>query len=196
MLQYLIRSKAEIAVLGIVLFSEDLHLREIARRAGVSPPESKRELDYLVKLGLLNKSIKGNMSIYSLNPICPFLLEIKGLYLKTEGAVPILKKGLLTLHGVRYAFVYGSTARGSFTEKSDLDLLVIGEVNHNELDKLCFEVQRKTGKETNYILWNLTDFKKKILDKGAFLSSLLKNEKIWLAGEENEFKRVVKEKRN
>src|SRR3989338_10104163 len=122
MLQLLFRSKAEVAVLGIVLFSEGLHLREISRRADIAPSEAKRELDTLVKAGVLIKTPKGNLSTHSLNQKCPFLKDLKNLYLRTEGAVPLLHDELRRIRNLRFAFVYGSFASGRFTERSDVDL--------------------------------------------------------------------------
>lgn len=196
MLEKLLRSRAEVAVLGIALFSDNLHLREIARRAGVSPYEAKRELDALVKIGLLSKSEKGNMLIFYQNRSCPFFLELRGLYLKTEGAIPLLQKALAGLSAVRYAFIYGSFASGRFTEKSDIDLFVIGKIRQEALDRICFDVQNKTGREINYILWDEADFAKKIREGGAFVSSLLEKEKLWLKGDENGFERDATEARD
>lgn len=186
------RSKAEVAVLGVALFSDGLHLREIARRAGVSPPEAKRELDSLVGLGALAKAEKGNMSIYTLNPGCPFINELKGLYLKTEGLLPLLKKELGTLPGLDYAFIYGSFASGNFRQRSDIDLFLAGGVESGEADRICFDVQKKTLWEINYILWSEADLKKKLKEGSAFVSSLLKKEKIWLVGDEDGFARKAK----
>jgi uncharacterized protein len=191
MLEKLLRSKAEVAVLGIALFSDGLHLREIARRAGISPPEAKRELDSLVGLGALAKAAKGNMSIYTMNPACPFINELKGLYLKTEGPIPLLKKELSKLEGLRYAFIYGSFASGDFSERSDIDLFLAGEVEAGEADKACFDVQKKTLREINYILWSEADLKKKLKEGGAFVSSLAKKGKIWLVGDADGFERIA-----
>ena len=118
MLELLLRSRAKVAVLGVVLFKDGLHLREIARRAGVSSYEAKRELDGLVLLGLLGEEEKGNLLIYSVKPNCPFVGELKGLYLKTEGPVPLLRKGLEKLAGLRYAFIYGSFSTRNFRHKN------------------------------------------------------------------------------
>ena len=53
MLETLLYSKAEVDVLGIVLFEDGLHLREIARRAKRPAPQAMRELNRLVRAGLL-----------------------------------------------------------------------------------------------------------------------------------------------
>ncbi|HII53879.1 hypothetical protein COT30_04500 [Candidatus Micrarchaeota archaeon CG08_land_8_20_14_0_20_49_17] len=196
MLEKLLRSNAEVAVLGVALFSEGLHQREIARRAGVSPSEAKRELDSLVKLGALAKKEKGNLSLYSLNPRCPFIAELKGLYIKTEGPIPLLKKELSSLAGLRHAFIYGSFAGGNFTERSDIDLFLAGDVEAEQVDSICFAVQKKMLREINYILWSEADLGKKLREGGAFVSSLVNKKKIWLVGDAGEFERYAEKARN
>ncbi len=189
MLKRLFKSKAEVEVLGVVLFKERLHLREIARQANITPSETKRELDNLVKLGILKKEKKGNLVLFYTNKKCPFLNELQNLYLKTDGIYPILKKELSYLN-LKFAIVYGSMAKGNFDEKSDIDILLIGEdINEDKLIKTIMKTQKKTNREINYILWNEKELREKIKNKGAFINSVLKEPKIMLIGDENEFKR-------
>ncbi len=191
MLASLFRSKAEVRVLGVLFSSEGLHLREIARRAGVSPFEAKRELDQLHTLGVFRKEKRGNQLLFFLDSSCPFLPELRSLYLKTEGAARQLKGALAGLPNIRYAFVFGSLARGKERSSSDVDVLVVGNADEEKLAHAVSENQWKSGREINYILWTEQDFRKKLGEKSAFLRSVVKNKKIWLAGNEHEFGRVV-----
>ena len=185
----LLRSRAEVAVLGVVLNVDGLHLREIARRAGVSAPEAKRELDLLEKAGILRKNRMGNMSIYTQNTSCPFLAELKGLYTKTEGVIPVLKASLEGIAGLQYAFVYGSFASGSYSQKSDVDVMLIGKAPQEDVDRAFLDVQRNAGREVNYVLWTADDLKRKLREGQAFASSVLKGKRVWLVGDENDLKR-------
>ncbi|MEW6329464.1 MAG: nucleotidyltransferase domain-containing protein [Candidatus Micrarchaeota archaeon] len=191
MLERLLRSRAEAKVLGVVLFTDGLHLRETARRAGISPPEAKRELDALVSLGVLKSAKSGNLSIFSLNERCPFLQELKTLYLKTDGIFEALRGSISKVRGVDYAFIYGSMARGDYSEGSDVDVLVIGESDENELAMAFTELQKKITREINFILWTRKDFSRKIRENGSFFSSVASGKKIWLAGDEGGFEGVV-----
>ena len=190
MLELLLRSKAEVKILGVVLFEEGLHLREIARRAHVSPSEAKNELEKLFKMGILEKSRKGNLILFSLNPKCSFPNELKMLYLKTEGIVPEIKKTFQKLDKIEFAIVYGSMAKGTFNEKSDIDMLVIGSIDEDELTKQIFKLQQKTGREINYILWSKNDFNRKLKEKGSFIKSLMDDKKIFIKGDLSGFKRI------
>jgi len=191
MIEKLLRSNAEARILGIVLFEDALHLREIARMAKIFPSEAKRELDILCSIGLLSREKRGNQAIFLLNPSCPFAPELRSLYLKTEGVFVQLKEALKNLDGIAYAFVFGSAAAGKERKGSDIDLLAIGSVSEEALSEKIWKIQRKSGREINFILWSEKDFLKKLKANGAFVNSVAKNPKIWLVGDENEFGRIA-----
>jgi len=194
MLERIIRSTAAVKVMGVSLFTEGLHLREISRIAGVSPSEAKRELDNLSSLGVLNLRRIGNASIYSPNSGCPFLQDMKNLYLKTEGVASQIKKEIDSLGGVKYSFIFGSMARGSEKSSSDIDLIVIGDVDDGLVSEKLFKIQKSVGREINFIIWSNKDFLEKIKKRSPFLFNISKNKRIWIAGDENEFIRFIKEK--
>lgn len=85
MLERLFRSKAEVGVLNVVLFTEGLHLREIARRAGIPPSHAKKELDTLSGLGLLFTERKGNLVLFYTDRRCPFLCDLRNIFTKAKG---------------------------------------------------------------------------------------------------------------
>lgn len=192
MLELLLKSKAEVSMLGVVLFNDGLHLRAIAKEAGISPPEAKRELDILVGLGALRKEKKGNLLLFYQNKECDFLVDLKNLYLKTEGLFGELILHLKKLQGIEYAFVFGSMSTGKFREKSDLDLMVIGNIREEMLAEAMFNIQKKTKRAINFILWSENDFRKKLREKSKFLGNISESRK-WIAGNENGFERIVAE---
>ncbi len=195
MLEKILRSNAEVRVLGVVLSSDGLHLREISRRAGISPFEAKRELEILESAGLLRREKKGNLSVFFLRKECPFFSELRGLYFKTEGVVAEFGKAVGKLAGVKWAFVYGSFAEGNFSETSDVDVMLLGSVDEADANKACFTIQKKTGWAIHPVVWTEKDLLQKARGKSAFLASLLKKKKIWIAGEENEFERFAEKAR-
>ncbi len=193
MLEKLLRSGAEVKTLGVVLFEDNLHLREIGRRAKISPYEAKRELDNLVLVGLLKSQRNGKQVFFSRNGACPFWQDLKNLYLKTEGIVPRLKTALAGVEGIRFSFIFGSMASGEDRPESDIDLMVIGEPDENMLAKKVFEAQRQTGREINFVSWTGKDLAKNAGRNGAFHGNLMKGKRIWLVGNEDEFVRIAQE---
>jgi len=193
MLERLFRSKAEVAVLNVVLFTDDLHLREIARRAGVSSYEAKKELDNLVQLGILLSERKGNQVFFHANEKCSFLEDLRNLFSKTEGIIIKIKEKLQKLKGIKYCFIFGSAAAGRISEKSDIDLLLVGEITEEKLASEILELQKKTKREINFILWTEKDFNKKLNEKSTFLNNITKKKIVWISGDNDEFVRLIEE---
>lgn len=192
MLERLFRSNAEVSILNTVLFTDDLHLREVARRADVSPYEAKRELDNLVDLGILNSKKKGNQIFFYANIECSFLEDLRNLFKKTEGIITRIRTKIKNLDGIRYCIVYGSVASGRLSEKSDTDLLIIGSVDEDKLDYLVLQLQQRTKREINYILWSEKDLRNKLKNKSVFLKNILTKKFIWIIGDKDGFIRIAK----
>jgi len=190
MLEKLLRSTAEVKVLGVALFSEGLHLREIARRSGISPYEAKRELWNLLALGVLCSERRGNQLAFRTNKDCPFLQDLKNLYQKTEGVFWGLRDAMNDSE-IGYAFVFGSSARGAERPYSDIDVLVIGDISEEKLADRIFRSQRDSGREINYILWTTNDLKEKISKKSSFLKNIISRDVVWLRGDRDEFIRIA-----
>jgi predicted nucleotidyltransferase len=189
MLERLVRSKAAVKILGVVLFRQSLHLRDIARAAGVSASETKRELDILHSIGLLKKEKRGNQVIFTIDDACGFYADLKALYQKTEGVFAELKAALADRDDVRYAFIFGSVAAGMEKAYSDIDLLVVGSIQDGELADLVFRIQKNTSRAINYILWPEKTFISKL--KSPFLGNIIRKKIIWIAGDEDGFGGIV-----
>jgi predicted nucleotidyltransferase len=186
MLEKLLSSRTRVGILKLLLFrpDESFHLRDIAKRVGITPIYVSKELANLSKLGIVKLSKKANLSIYSLNRECPFLTELRGLFIKTDYLGDLIKKGLSGK--AKYALVYGSFARGGQEERSDIDLLVVSEIDEDVLLKLARSLEKQSGREVNYVLWNAKAFKAR---KGsALLKTILEQGFIMLIGNESEFR--------
>ena len=192
MLERLFTSKTRIRILTLLLFSEgrDYHLREIARLINVSPIYASKELANLEKINLVLKKKKANLSLYSINNDNIFLYDIKNIFLKTDflGNVIINELG----DNAEYCFIYGSFAKGTENENSDIDLFVVSGIHEDELLKVIQRLERKLGREINYILWNEKIFKQKAQKGHHLLRTINKEKIIMLIGDENEFRRHIK----
>ncbi len=192
-MEKLLHSRAAAAVLETVLFGQKLHLRGIARKAGVSPSEAKRELDLLENLGIAGSETIGRQKFFFKNQECPILPELEAIYRKSDHAIIALKRAVSGLGGVKYALIYGSMAKGGARAASDIDLLAIGQVDYEKLDSAVFGIQKNSGREINYILWKEKEFLERAEEGGSFLSGIMKGSRIWLAGDEDGFVRAVKQ---
>ena len=189
MLEKLLKSKTMAKILGVLLFSGELHLREIARRIDVTPVYVGKELENLESIGLVLNRKVGNLSMWEINKSSPLYPEIKALFLKTDA----LGFHLVQTFGkfpVDFAMVYGSFAKGTEGAKSDIDLFVVGRVDEKKFINAIDKIEKKTGREVSYIIWNKKEFKKNAVERHHLLLNILKNPIIWIKGEEIEFRRA------
>ncbi|MBN1188164.1 MAG: nucleotidyltransferase domain-containing protein [Dehalococcoidales bacterium] len=170
----------------------EFHLREISRRTGVSAPYVKKEMDQLREIGLVKETSQGNLKLFKINRDSPVIEDIKRIFLKTDSLGGFLSKELSELGEIQYALIYGSFARGDETESSDIDLLIIGEVNEESLITLIGNIEKKIGREVNYILWMPSEYEKKTKEGHHLLLDIIGKPFIMLIGDINEFRGSAK----
>jgi predicted nucleotidyltransferase len=161
---------------------QSFFVRQIASILKEDPTNLSREMAKLENLGVLKSKREGNLKRYQANPACPFFLELKGLVLKTTGVAGQIKVVLAHLEGIDHAFIYGSYAKGEEGGSSDVDLLLIGNVDMDRLDMLLGDLEKKLGREINYVLYHPREFESKKKARDGFIMDVLAGDKIMLIG--------------
>ena len=181
-------SSTRAELLGLFFNNPDdrFYLREIARHIGKDAAGIKRELDNLVKLGLLAKEKRGVQKYYFANKNSPIFAEMKGLIFKTTGAQGAMKTSLSRLKGVLAAFIYGSYAKGAEKEDSNINLMVIGQANITELNDMVMGLEEKLKRDIDYLVFDEQEYRKRKESKDPFVRDLLKGKKIFLVGREDD----------
>jgi predicted nucleotidyltransferase len=164
---------------------ESFFVRQIALILKEDPTNVSREMAKLEELGILRSKRNGNLKHFQTNQECPFFEELKGLVLKTSGVAGRIRAALDKLAGIEYAFIYGSFAKGEEKADSDVDLLIIGDVDMDRLDSDLGKLEKMLGREFNYVLYSKEEFKSKRKAKDGFLMDVLSGKKIMLVGAEN-----------
>jgi predicted nucleotidyltransferase len=130
---------------------------------------------------------EANVKFYTLNKTSPIYPEIKGIILKTEAIGDLLYKGFKKLKNIKCAFIYGSVAKERERPGSDIDICIIGKVDLGELAKITAQLEEKLKREISIVTFSPEEWKKHIREKKAFVIDILKNKKIVLIGEINDF---------
>jgi predicted nucleotidyltransferase len=86
--------------------------------------------------------------------------------------------------------VYGSIARGEETASSDVDLMVVGEVSFADVVSALSQIESKLGREVNPTVYGPREFREELAAKNHFLSTVAKEKKLFLIGDEREFRRL------
>jgi len=194
MLEELFSSKARIEILKLFLFNPDnsYYQRQIATLTNQSIRGVQREVKKLEKISLIEESLDGNRKYYKVNKTCPVFENLKRIFLKTVGIGEVLRKGFKKSNVIKLAFIYGSYARGEENFSSDIDLFVVGKIKARELSSFLAKFKREMGREINYSIYSLQEIKRKISQQNHFLNAILKGEKIFIIGDENELKKAIK----
>ena len=162
------------------------YVRALARLIKVDPTNLSRELKRLETDGLFKSKLSGNQKYYYLNKSYPYFNEIKKIVLGTLGIENQLKKALNNIKNIKSAFIYGSYARGEEKADSDIDLMIIGRPNKDELIKKISRLEKENRKEINYRIISEKDISDLLVDS-SFIRNVINNKKIFIKGGEKEF---------
>jgi predicted nucleotidyltransferase len=170
---------------------QSFYTRQIAREVDVSVGAVQRELENLSKVGLIIRKSVGNQVFYQANREAPIFREMQALVNKTIGIFSILRSALHPLaKRVLVAFVYGSVAREQETAQSDVDLMVVGKVTLDEIISRVSTVEKTIGRPINPTVYSVAEFKSKLASGNHFLTAVLKGQKVFLLGDEDELRKV------
>ena len=168
-----------------------LFVRQIARQVETSVGTVQRELNLLADAGLIKRSTVGNQVFYQANQEHPEYPELRALLAKTAGVFQMLKRVLAPLSSrIDLAFVYGSVARGEEKATSDIDLMVIGAASLDEVLDAVRPVETQLGRPVNPTIYSVEDLKARLRSGNHFLQSLQRSKKVFLIGDEDEFRKV------
>jgi predicted nucleotidyltransferase len=182
-LRRLFTSEARVRILNLFMTSpDDLHVREVARRTRLNLNSVRRELENLETAGLLTSTRKGNLKLYAADHKSPIHEELKRIILKTTGLGDTLKTQLAKTGTVETAFIYGSYARGDETLGSDIDLLIIGNIDQTKATPIFEKLEKQLSREINYTILTPHEFRERKAKHDPFITEILRQKRIPLVG--------------
>lgn len=186
MLDKIFTSKTKSKLLSIFFNNSHkrFYIREIERLSGLNAGNIKREIDNLLKSGIIAQAIEGRIKYYTANQEFYLFEEFKKIFEKTTGYIALLKKMFTEQKDICLAFIYGSYAKECQTYKSDIDLIIIGGMNLKNINLEIRKLEKKLEREINYTVYSENEFKRKTIEGDGFLREILKEPKIILAGDE------------
>lgn len=169
-------------------------MSELAAFLNTVPSSLQRELDSLTASGILRSRRDGNRLYFQPETDSPIFAPLSELISQTLGISEKLSQALLPLREkISCAFIYGSVAGNEENALSDIDLMIVGSGGLAELSPILRDLERYFKREINVTNYGIEEFQRKIREGNHFLTSVLKKEKIFLIGEENELDTVVGE---
>lgn len=158
-----------------------VEVRDLERLIGMSIGAVQHVVGRLEREGLLRRRRLGNLALFSLNQQHPLYREIEAVVTKTVGIAPLLARALAEVEGVRLAFIYGSyvsvfsNAKSAWSAESDVDLLVVGDVDPRTISRIAREVGGGTGRQINYTVFGAKELVEKLDRRESFISEVFRS---------------------
>lgn len=150
-------SKPEQRLMSVVLVrpDQDFGTLELLKQMGSGRGSGSAVLKRWVEAGLLRERKVGNQRRLSANQQFVLYRELRQMVLKTVGLTDPLAKALAPLSDrLTDAFVFGSVAAGTDTSESDIDLVVVGDVDLFDVSPLLDAVQGDLGRSVHVNIYS------------------------------------------
>ncbi len=126
---------------------------DLARRTGASAATVSREVDRFAAAGLVAERRTGNQRLVRANVDSIIARPLADLLAFTYGPLPVLSDLLASMANIDEAFIYGSWAARYRNEPGpvprDIDVLVVGEADEDELHERARNAEARLGREVN-----------------------------------------------
>jgi DNA-binding transcriptional ArsR family regulator len=167
------------------LKGRELHVRELARQAGLHEASIRQELKKLRGLDLVSERRDGNRAYFRANTAHPLYPEIHRMVLKTTGLVELVGESLSGAD-IDVAFIFGSVAQGLETAQSDVDLMVIGNIGLRKLASLLAGAAEAVGREINPHVMTRKEYRQRQRAADHFVTQVLHGSKLYVIGKEDD----------
>lgn len=150
----ILRSQQQGEVLAALLGApeDEFSVADLARLTGASYPSVHREVERAEHAGIAQSRRLGNLRLVRANSASPYFEGLASVLVRAFGPPSVLEGALAGIDGIESAFLFGSWAArfaGQEGERpvNDLDLLVLGEPDRNELFEAIAHASAKLGRE-------------------------------------------------
>lgn len=159
------RSGNQLRLLGQLFLHPDQEqtIADLEQAAGIPQQTVSREVNRLLAAGVLRGRRVGRLHFVRPNDANPYFPELAGLLLKALGPRTVLARHLSGIRGIAETYLFGSWARRYAGEPGappgDIDVLIIGEPDVDEVYNACRDAGAELGQEVNPVLLTADEWK-------------------------------------
>jgi predicted nucleotidyltransferase len=187
MLDRLFGSKTRVRLLTLFLMRPyaRFHLRGLQRETGLAMGSLQHEMANLLAAGLVCDARESNSRFYSANRQHALFADLRSIVLKTTGLGDVLRDSLRGVAGIEAAFIYGSVAKNTDDASSDIDLLVLGAPDSDELHAALNDVEGTVKREVNPAVFTRAEVARRLAESDPYLTSVFTGDKTVVIGDED-----------
>lgn len=161
------------------------HVRALQRHCGLSMSSLNRELRRLETRGLVRREKIGGRVLYRAADDHPRWKALRHLIRDFADPAEVVEEAIAGVEGVEAAFVFGSTVRGDAREDSDVDVLVVGELDgESRLGHHAAEASILLGRPVEIRTYTREKLNRQLQAGNAVLRRILEGPKRWIIGDE------------
>jgi predicted transcriptional regulator len=191
MIDQLFGSKTRVKLLKLFYGNPNrsFYVREITRKIDEQINSVRRELANLLNVGIITSDTSNNKVYYEVNQKYEYFMPLQQIFgdgKRTRRTISKVKneividapidepQDLKALGNVDIACLMGQFTRD---ESSGVDILIVGSVNQNAVQKYVTELEKKEGKELRYTTFSLDEFQYRLQIKDKFISTVMLSKK-------------------
>jgi predicted nucleotidyltransferase len=180
----LFRSDLQARLLAILLLEGDVPIAtpELADRTEAAPASLSRELQRLETAGIVEHDRVGRTKRYRAAVASPLYEPLRELVERTLGVEKLLQAQLADIPGLQAAAIIGSWAAGRLGPESDIDVLVVGDVERDRLLEAARNVERVVGREINVTAYRPEEFQRRRRESAGFVATALSRPLVPIVG--------------
>jgi len=170
MLKALFSSTTRVKLLKTFLLNpeKEFFIRQLTRELDEQINSIRRELDNLKKIGLLRSRTKLRKKYYHVNQNFILFSDLKSIITKSVSSESNISKSIESMGNVELLILCGSFVEGS---KSNIDILVVGDINRDQLEKYLKEELRRP--ELKYSIITKENFLYRLNINDRFINDIL-----------------------
>ena len=173
-------------VLGALFGQPDrsFFVTQIMKLAGSGRGAVQRELERLLKGGLVTVRMVGTQKHYQANPESPVFDELRGIIQKTVGLAGPIREAFEAMgNPIHIALIFGSVAKRTDTSTSDIDVLIVADdVRLEDVYKALVPVEEMLARRISTKLYSLAEFEERREKEEGFVQRVLAGPVIELIG--------------
>ena len=150
-------------VLGATLVHPDrsFTLQDLLRHASSGRGSAQQQIDRLVHAGVLveeprrgrQRSIRANTEFFLYE-------ELRSIALKTFGLIEPIREALqVYADRIEEAFIFGSVVKGNDSGKSDIDVMIVGQVPQLDLFDAANRLQQDLGRVVQFNVYEPAEWR-------------------------------------
>lgn len=180
----LFRSEMQLRMLALLLLQPERvwTLQGLVETLGAPQSSVHRELERAEAAGVIGRDATVRPHRFRAAVEDPLFEPIEMMLSRTVGVEAELR-GILERDDVDVALIFGSWAGGSRRPESDIDVLVVGDVDLRELRRRVRPVGESAGRRVDLTVLAADEFRRLVAEGSSFARSVMEGPTIALVGD-------------